>query len=118
MTAMPPPRDSAPDAIHVGDLTIDRDRFLVTVSGTPVPVTYTEFRALHLIASAGGRVASYDELGEALWGESGPQTRRRLAVVISRIRSKLGSAGDCIDTVYRVGYRLTQAPRPPAQHPA
>lgn len=110
MTAMPSPHEPTDGTIHIGELIIDRDRFLVTVAGAPVPVTYTEFRTLHLIANARGHVTSYQELSNALWGESTVQTRRRLAVVISRIRSKLGPTVDYIDTVYRVGYRLAAAP--------
>ncbi|MDA0301018.1 MAG: helix-turn-helix domain-containing protein [Chloroflexi bacterium] len=35
-----------------------------------------------------------------------PDARRRLAVIVSRIRAKLGDQADVIDTVTRVGYRL------------
>ena len=49
---------------------------------------------------------TYDSLAEALWGKPVPHARRRLAVIVSRIRSKLGEAADVIDTVTRVGYRL------------
>ena len=92
--------------IRTGHLTIDRDRYLVTVNGRPVRLTYMEFNALLVIAEQSGRVVTYDRLAEALWGSSGPEARRRLAVIVSRVRSKLGEAADAIDTVTRVGYRL------------
>ena len=102
-----PDHEAAP--ITVGDLTIDRDRFLVTVGSRPVPLTYMEFRVLYLIARSDGRVARYDDLSVALWSEAGPQTRRRLAVLVSRIRSKLGGAAGYVDTVQRVGYRMAMS---------
>jgi len=92
--------------IRAGDLVIDRERYLVTVQGDPVPLTYMEFNALWAIVAQSGRVVTYDALAEALWGTSVPHARRRLAVIISRIRAKLGAAADVIDTVTRVGYRL------------
>ena len=92
--------------IHVGQLTIDRERFLATVDGSPVDLTYLEFSVLVLIVEQGGRVATYDALAIALWTEASATTRRRLAVLISRVRSKLGSAARYIDTVQRVGYRV------------
>lgn len=92
--------------IRAGALVIDRDRYLVTVSGRPVSLTFMEFNALWLIVAQSGRVVTYETLAEALWGPAVPHARRRLAVIISRVRSKLGEAADVIDTVTRVGYRL------------
>jgi len=91
--------------IRAGHLTIDRDRYLVTVNGRPIRLTYMEFNTLLVIAEQAWRVVTYDRLAEALWGSSGPEARRRLAVIVSRVRSKLGEASDAIDTVTRVGYR-------------
>lgn len=92
--------------IRAGDLIIDRERYLVTVHGEPVRLTFMEFNALWAIVVQSGRVVTYDALAEALWGKPVPHARRRLAVIVSRIRSKLGEAADVIDTVTRVGYRL------------
>jgi len=92
--------------IHAGDLVIDRERFLVTAHGHPVRLTFLEFNALWAIAEQDGRVISYEQLAESLWGDTAPDARRRLAVIVSRIRAKLGDQADVIDTVTRVGYRL------------
>ena len=81
----------------------------MTVAGEPVHLTYLEFNALWAIARLEGRIATYDQLTTMLWSEHSQQTRRRLTVLISRLRSKLGEAGaDRVDTVMRVGYRLTE----------
>lgn len=92
--------------IRCGDLTIDRDRYGVTVGSRPVPLTYMEFRLLVELGRGAGRVLSYNELERAFWGQSSAQTRRRLAVLVARIRSKLGDGARHLDTVHRVGYRL------------
>ncbi len=92
--------------IHAGDLVIDRERFLVTVHGRPVRLTFLEFNALWAIAEQDGRVVPYEQLAGALWGGATPDARRRLAVIVSRIRAKLGDQAEVIDTVTRVGYRL------------
>lgn len=92
--------------IHAGDLVIDRERFLVTVHGCPVRLTFLEFNALWAIAEQDGRVVPYERLAEALWGGATPDARGRLAVIVSRIRAKLGDQAEVIDTVTRVGYRL------------
>lgn len=92
--------------IQAGPLVIDRERFLVTVNGTQVRLTYLEFNTLWAIAEQEGRVVPYDRLAEALWDGPTPDARRRLAVIISRVRAKLGEEAHAIDTVTRVGYRL------------
>ena len=69
-------------------------------------LTFLEFNALWAIAEQDGRVIPYERLAEALWGGASPDARRRLAVIVSRIRAKLGDQADVIDTVTRVDYRL------------
>ena len=103
--------DGAPSGrIAVGDLVVDRERFRVTVADDPAPLTYMEFETLYVIAEAGGRVVAYDRIAEALWGAAGDDHRARLAVLVSRIRAKLGPAARQLQTVRQVGYRLTPAP--------
>ena len=106
-----PTTDHAPEArITVGDLVVDRERFRVTVADDPAPLTYMEFETLYVIAEGGGRVVAYDRIAEALWGAAEDDHRARLAVLVSRIRSKIGPAARYLQTVRQVGYRLTLAP--------
>lgn len=98
--------------IEVGVLTIDRERYEVTVAGSAVRLTFQEFNALWYIAAREGRVATYAELAQELWGDVDSRAGRRLAVLMSRLRSKLGADGaGLLDTVTRVGYRLSEPPR-------
>ena len=111
--APPAGAPAAGERIEVGDLVIDRERFLVTVGADTASLTWMEFRALYLIAAAGGRVASYEALAAGLWGDAGRDHRRRLAVLVSRIRSRLGPCAGYLQTVRQVGYRLAPAPARP-----
>ncbi len=99
-----------PSRIAVGELVVDRDRFMVTVADEPAPLTYMEFETLYAIAEGGGRVVAYERIAEALWGSADDQFRTRLAVLVSRIRSKIGPAARHLQTVRQVGYRLAPAP--------
>ena len=92
--------------IHCGDLEIDRERYFVHLAGRRVQLTYMEFHVLAQIAEGEGRIVAYDELARSFWGAPSTRTQRRLAVLMSRIRSKLGAGCHYIDTVHRVGYRL------------
>ena len=99
------PESTGPPALRCGSLVIDRERHQVTVHERPVALTYMEFRLLWLVVEGQGRVLSYGLLAEQLWGAEGPAARRRLAVLMSRLRTKLGLAAGHIETVQRVGYR-------------
>ncbi len=92
--------------ILYGDLQVDRERYLVTFAGQIVRLTYMEYRLLVRIAEAQGRVVSYEDLALSCWGSVSTVDRRRLAVLISRIRAKMGAGSNYLSTVQRVGYRL------------
>ena len=95
-----------PAVIRSGALEIDRERYLVTFAGRRIDLTYMEFHLLLAVAQGAGRMISYDDLARSFWQEASARTRRRLAVLVSRIRAKLDDGAACIDTVHRVGYRL------------
>lgn len=94
--------------IRCGELEVDRERYLVSVAGRRVHLTFMEFNILVAIAKQVGKVASYDALTRQFWGASSAGHRRRLAVLVSRLRSKLGDGARYIDTVQRVGYQLAR----------
>jgi two-component system alkaline phosphatase synthesis response regulator PhoP len=91
------------------DLVIDPERQLVTRAGEPVPLSLVEFRILHALVAAGGRVLTRDRLLDAI---SGPHSdgvlERSVDVYVGRLRAKLGDPADeprYLVTVRGVGYR-------------
>ena len=55
-----------------------------------------------------GRVLTRERLLEEVWGEGIAVTLRTVDTHMKRLREKLGSAGDLIDTVRGVGYRFRE----------
>lgn len=90
-----------------GILKISPDRHEVRVNGNEVRLTYKEFQLLNLLAENCGRVLPREVLLEKVWGLGTERENRTLDVHIRTLRSKLGDAGDLIETVRSVGYRLT-----------
>ena len=90
-----------------GDIEIDRERHLVTGANRRLDLTFMEFNILVAITEQAGKVVAYDDLTRRFWGTPTPSHRRRLSVLVSRLRAKLGVRARYIDTVHRVGYRLT-----------
>jgi DNA-binding response OmpR family regulator len=88
----------------IGDVTIDMGRMVATVAGNTVDLTKKEFQLLALIADANGSVCSRERLAAELWGRPENEILESLHVLISRLRSKLGSGR--IKTVRSIGYQL------------
>lgn len=92
--------------LRVGALCVDVPRHEVTVRGKPVELTATEFKLLTLLAERRGRVQTREVLLRDVWDYNSLVDTRTVDTHIRRLREKLGTAADCIDTVRCVGYRL------------
>ncbi len=76
------------------------------VNGAPVDLTYKEFELLKLFMKNVGIVLTRDVLLEKIWGYDFDGETRTVDVHIRTLRQKLGEAGDFIDTIRGVGYRI------------
>ena len=85
-------------------LAIDEDEQKVFVNGDPCELTHQEYSLLLRLAGNADKPVSRHELLRDAWGSLSPGETRTVDVHIQRLRKKLGSA--CIETVYRLGYRL------------
>jgi two-component system phosphate regulon response regulator PhoB len=94
--------------IQIGDLLIDIDRHHVSVKKSSVPLTSTEFKLLVELASNKGRVQTRERLLDKVWGYTYEGYARTVDTHIRRLREKLGSLGDSIETIRGVGYRLKE----------
>jgi two-component system, OmpR family, phosphate regulon response regulator PhoB len=92
--------------IKVGPIAIDSDRHLVAVNGDEVGFTSTEFKLLHALAQKPGRVQSRETLLREVWGYSYVEDSRTVDTHITRLRTKMGVAGDLIKTVRGFGYKI------------
>jgi DNA-binding response OmpR family regulator len=101
----------------VGELSLDRQRFEVTMAGRPVVLTPKEFELLATLSAEPGRVFGRDELLDLVWGRDGFVEPRTVDVHLARLRAKFTAARalePAIETVRGVGYRY----REPGGRPA
>ena len=92
--------------IKLGDLNIDLAAHRVFVESNEVALTAKEFDLLVHLARHNGRVQTRDYLLEQIWGYSSDVTTRTVDTHIKRLRSKIGSFGNLIETVRSIGYRF------------
>ena len=104
-------RRSAPhssDVLTVGPIALDVVRHRVTVGGNEVTLTLKEFELLRLFAENKGVVFTRDQLLAHIWGVDYIGETRTVDVHIGTLRTKLGDAGELIETVRGVGYRMEE----------
>ena len=103
-----PARTVGVRSLVVGDVALDSDEHLVTVSGEPVNLPLKEFELLHLLLSNVGRVLPRELLIDRVWGIDYVGDTKTLDVHIKRIRAKIEpdpSKPERIVTIRGLGYK-------------
>ena len=94
------------EVLNVGALRIDRAAMTVDVGGRRIDLTPTEYKLLLTLAERRGRVQARGHLLETVWEAAPDIQTRTVDMHVQRLRTKLGDAGDLIETVRGFGYRL------------
>jgi DNA-binding response OmpR family regulator len=102
--------DAAPARYEDEKLEVHFDDMYVLCEGVEVKLTRKEFALLAALARRPGRVATRNQLLDDVWGQQYYGDTRTLDVHIRRLRQKLGTCGECIETVVGVGYRFVGCP--------
>lgn len=95
--------------IKIGDLVIDKDKYLVTIMGEAVKLSATEFKLLLYLAERPNKIFSRDHLLDAIWGRDIYVDARTVDVHIRRLRMKIEKDPDnpeYIKTMRGVGYYI------------
>ena len=99
-------QSSVRELIHWQGVTLDTAAYRATLDGQAMDLTHTEFELLHLLVRNPGRVFTRRYLQETVWEQQYLDGDRSVDNAILRLRRKLESYGDAIETVRSVGYRL------------
>ena len=93
--------------IRIGDLTIDQDKYEVSLAENRIILTFKEYQLLCLLAANPGKVYSRETLLNRIWDYDYFGGTRTVDVHIRRLRSKVEDANHLfIETVRNVGYRF------------
>lgn len=98
--------DSNPSTsiISIGNISIDRERYLIIQNGKEFSLPRKEFELLILLVSRPQKVFTRDEIYAAIWGEKIIVGDRTIDVHIRKLREKIGER--YIQTVKGVGYKF------------
>lgn len=101
---------AATGTIRCGRIVVDLERHRAEVGGKDLALTALEFRLLTCLVERAGRVQTRDVLLSDVWGLDSDVETRTVDAHVKRLRRKLGPAGDAVETVRGVGYRLREEP--------
>ncbi len=96
------------EILEVGDIRLDVAGHRLFLKEEEIPLTATEFRLLTILLERRNRVQTRESLLTDVWRYSEDVDSRTVDTHIRRLRRKLGSEADRIETVVGVGYRLRE----------
>ncbi len=99
-----------PASIEFGTLRVDREAHRVWVEDREVELTALEFKLLTTLYERRNRVQSRGALLDHVWGVDTKISTRTVDAHVKRLREKIGSARDYVETVRGVGYRFADDP--------
>ncbi len=100
----PVPPEGRENVTRVGELLIDRDRYLVYFKGEEMMLPKKEFSLLVLLTSRPSKVFTREEIFDHIWGDNVFVGDRTIDVYIRKLREKFGQ--QTIRTIKGVGYRF------------
>ena len=103
---MAAPKEIAAAKLQIGEILLDSEMHRVTVRGTPLELTATEFKLLRLMMERQGRVQTREHLLLNVWNYSTEIETRTVDTHVRRLREKLGGEAGWIETIRGVGYRI------------
>jgi len=99
-------REAERPPARVGPIHVDVESHRAFVDAAEIQLTPLEFKLLITFMTRLGRVQSREQLLEDVWDMSPEVETRTVDTHVKRLREKLGSGRDLLETVRGVGYRL------------
>ena len=96
---------------QVGPIRVEPGAHRAYVEGQEITLTALEFKLLTTFMSRLGRVQTREALLQDVWGVSSDLQTRTVDTHVKRLREKLGSGRDLIETVRGIGYRMVEPGR-------
>lgn len=94
------------ESIEMGGIVIDTQARLVTVDGERVDLSYKEFELLTYFVENVGIALSREKILNHVWNYDYYGDARTIDTHVKKLRSKLGSRGDYIKTIWGMGYKF------------
>ncbi|MEH2943069.1 response regulator transcription factor [Lachnospiraceae bacterium KK002] len=92
--------------LDIGGITIDKPGHQVMVDGKVMELSYKEFELLSYFVENRGIALSREKILNHVWNYDYFGDARTIDTHVKKLRSKLGSRGDYIKTIWGMGYKF------------
>ncbi len=94
------------NTVSIGNLMIDKERYLIRIGDIEMVLPRKEFELLSLLVSKPGKVFTREEIYHSVWGENVVVGDRTIDVHIRKLREKIGN--NHIKTLKGIGYKFVE----------
>lgn len=100
---------SEAESMEYGGIQIDKAAHVVTIDGKTVDLSFKEFELLTYFMENKGIALSREKILNSVWNYDYFGDARTIDTHVKKLRSKLGSKGDMIKTIWGMGYKFEEA---------
>lgn len=97
---------SADKLLEAGGIRVDKAAHSVTVDGQAVELSYKEFELLSYFMENEGIALSREKILNSVWNYDYFGDARTIDTHVKKLRSKMGTKGDLIKTIWGMGYKF------------
>ena len=94
------------EVLSAGGITVDKSAHIVQIDGQTVELSYKEFELLAYFLENRGIALSREKILNNVWNYDYYGDARTIDTHVKKLRSKLGEKGDCIKTIWGMGYKF------------
>lgn len=94
------------ESVEIGGISINKTAHEVMVDGKVIELSYKEFELLSYFLTNEGVALSRERILNNVWNYDYFGDARTIDTHVKKLRSKLGTKGDCIKTIWGMGYKF------------
>ncbi len=99
-------RNISGDLLEAGGIRIDKSAHEVTIDGKLIDLSYKEFELLTFFMENQGMALSREKILNNVWNYDYFGDARTIDTHVKKLRSKMGDKGECIKTIWGMGYKF------------
>ena len=97
------------EVLSAGGIELDKSAHIVKIDGQQVELSFKEFELLNYFLENKGIALSREKILNSVWNYDYFGDARTIDTHVKKLRSKLGAKGDCIKTIWGMGYKFEVA---------
>lgn len=94
------------DVTEVSGILIDKAAHIVRINGEEIDLSYKEFELLNYFMENRGLALSREKILNNVWNYDYFGDARTIDTHVKKLRKKMGEKGDCIKTIWGMGYKF------------